>query len=346
MALARQGDGNLLIDFSDDIELIPRVVTTLSDMNLYSTHNIQTDFAQVEIVREVGGELQDTVRGGERFYVGAENAKTFRFDTAHFPLDRQITRGDIQNFREYGTGASPKTLASEVRRVMERIKTIHARTREAVIIDSIRGNAYAPNGTIAYDYYDEFKVSTLKKNFNLNLADPSVDPRSIIETEARAHIIDNANDGAMTYKPVVLFSRKGFEAFSRHPLVTAAYQYYKNDAGWQHGRQRLGMGVEGSVARRWETEDVIYLEDISQGANKVKDTECLVFPLGIHDHFRMYYSPRDAVFDANVAGREIFLFYKEDRFNEKAKVISETNMIMVNTRPELTCHGTVSYTAP
>ncbi len=344
MALARQGDF-LLIDYSDDIELIPRVVTTLEDMNLYTTHNIKTDFAQVEIVRETGDILGDALREGDRIYAGAEAAKTFRFDVPHFPLDRGITRADCANFREYGTGAELKTVASEVNRVMRRIRTTHKRTRESVILEAIRGKAFAPNGTVNYDYYTQFGAT--KATFNLNLGDPSVDPRSVIELDARAHIVDNADDGATTYKPVVVFSRKGFDTFTRHPLINQAYQFYLNGNGWAHGRQRLGNGVEGSVARRWETEDVIYLEDICQdAATKVQDNECLVFPLGIEDHFRMYYAPRVSIFDVGEAGRDIFLFYKEDRFNEKAKVVSETNMLLVNTRPELTVHGVVSYTAP
>ena len=339
MALARSTD-NLLIDFSDDIELTPRIVTTFSDMGLYSTHNIKVDFAQVEIVREVGGVLQDSLRGGDRSYVGSENAKTFRFDIPHFSLDRGMTRADIANLREYGTGANLKTVASEVGRVMKRIRGIHARTREAAIIDSIRGQAYAPNNTVNYNYYDEFGVGALKKTFALKLGDPSVDPRTTIELEARQHIIDNIDDGSHSTKPVVVFSSKGFQAFIDHPLVKSAYNFFSTNTGGNPNRDRLGMGSPSTNARSWDTIDVTYVEDISRN---VSDTECLVFPLGVEEHFRMYYAPMDDMLEVGESGREIFLFYKEDRFHREYKVESETNMLVVNTRPELTCHGTVTY---
>lgn len=339
MANARNTEFSL-VDYTDEIQLFPKVWSLVSGMNLFDIHNITTTIAQVEYVQEKLADIQSRKRGGDRNFVTSEDARTKNLNTAFFPLDRSITAADIQNFREYGTGNTSKTVTSEVARVMARIRSSHALLREKAMALAIQGIGLEGAGIgVDYDYYAEFGFT--QKTANVDFTDVATDPSTIIEKDARRHIIRQAQDGKdshAAYNVIAFCGEDWFSAFIAHPDIEEAYKYFESSQ--DHLRKRLGMESEGDSVRVFKHKGVTYIEDLS---GNFAAGEAYILPERMPEMFRAYYSPADDAEYANTAGQDLYLFYKESRFDRQYKVESETSFLMVNTRPDLVVKSTGTF---
>lgn len=328
MATARNTDFTL-VDYSDEINLFPKVWSLISSMNLFEVHNISTTVAQVERVQEVIADIQARARGGERNYIGNEQASTKTFNVPFFPLDKGITAADIQNFREYGSGNTSKTVLSEIARVMRRVRASHAALTEKLMANAIKGVGIGLGSN--YDYYADFGVT--QHTADVDLTDGAVDPFDTLETEARQYIIKTAQDNTDSFSSYNIVGICGSEYFTNmvnHELVREAYVNYESQQ--EPLRRRLGMGEENTSVRVFRHKGITLIEDLS---GNFAETEAYFFPLGMPDMFRVYYSPADDAQYANTNGQELYLWYKEDSFHRDYKVESETSVLCVPTRPEL-----------
>ena len=321
-----------LVDYTDEIQLFPKVWSLVSGMNLFDTHNITTDTAQIEYVQEKLADIQSRKRGGDRNFVTSENARTKNLNTALFPLDRSITRADVQNFREYGTGNTSKTVTSEIARVMARIRSSHALLKEKAMALAIQGIGLEGAGIGAnYNYYTEFGFTKVSAEVDFTAA--AVDPSATVEEKARREIIRKAQDRTdshASYNIIAMCGENWFSAFIAHPDIQEAYKYFESQQ--DPLRKRLGMENEGDSVRLFKHKGVTYIEDLS---GNFPANNAYVMPQGMPEMFRAYYSPADDLEYANTAGQDLYLFYKENRFDRQYKVESETSFLMVNTRPDL-----------
>lgn len=338
MANARNTDFTL-VDYTEEINLFPKVWSLVSGMNMFDTHSITTTVAQVEYVQEKLAEIGSRRRGGERNYVTSEDGRTENLNVPFFPLDRGITAADIQNFREYGTGNESKTVTSEVARVMARIRSSQSLLKEKAMALAIQGIGLEGAGVgVDYDYYTVFGQT--QQTADVDFTDLTTDPSSVIEAEARRFIIRNAQDGTdshATYNIVAFCGEDWFSGLIAHPEVEEAYKYYESSQ--EPLRRRLGMESEGDSVRVFKFKNVTYIEDLS--GNFAAD-EAYILPMNMPEMFRMYVSPADDLMYANTAGQELYLWYKEDDFNRKYKVESESSFLCVNTRPELVVKSTAT----
>ncbi len=331
MAATRLSDFTL-VDYSDEINLIPRVNTLVQGMGLFDVKYISTTVAQVERVTELTELFDDRARGGERNFIGSESAMTYNFNVPFFPLDRNISAADLQNFREYGTGNAPKTVQDEVIRVMSRLRRSHSELVEKIMIEAIMGNSYSPSGLASYNYYTVWGETQQTADIDFTNGE---DACAIIETSVRRHIIDNANDGAGSYSIIALCGSDWFDAFISSEDVEEAYKYYASSQELLRTRQ----GGE-SNNRRFTHKNITYIEDISGYLSDSADA--YFFPKGIESMFRCYFAPGDDVMSANTAGKELTLLFQQNAFERRARVISETAPLAVNCRPELVVKSTMS----
>ncbi len=330
MANARNTDFTL-VDYTHEINLFPKVWDLISGMGLFTTHNIQTTVAQVEYVQEKLADISARARGGERNFVTSEDAKTVNLTVPFYPLDKAIRAADIQNFREYGTGNNTKTVQMEVARSMNRVRKSHSALRETCMAKAIQGIGLNASGVGSdVNYYTAFGQT--KTSLNVDLSSADVDP-SVIAEQARRQIIKTAQDDKgshASYYTIAICGEQYFSNLIANINIEEAYKYFSSEQ--DPVRRRLGMNDEGDSVRVFRYKGVTYIEDLS--GNFPAD-KAYMFPQGMEEMFRTYYSPADDVDYANTKGQELYLWFKEDRFNRLAKVESETSLLCVNTRPEL-----------
>ncbi|AUR87519.1 major capsid protein E [Vibrio phage 1.101.O._10N.261.45.C6] len=330
MANARNTDFTL-VDYTKEINKFPKVWDLISGMGLFSPHNIQTTVAQIEFVQEKVADIAARQRGGERNYVNSEDAETVNLSVPFYPLDKSIRAADIQNFREYGTGNTEKTVMQEVARSMNRVRKSHSQLREKLMANAIQGVGLNAKGVgKSVDYYAEFGQTKVSLDVELTSAD--VDPSVTAET-ARRSIIKLAQDDKgshASYYTIAICGEKYFSNLIANINIEEAYKYFSSEQ--DPLRRRLGMNDEGDSVRVFRYKGVTYIEDLS---GNFPENKAYMFPQGMEEMFRTYYSPADDMDYANTKGQELYLWFKEDRFNRLAKVESESSMLCVNTRPEL-----------
>lgn len=336
MAVVRSNDFQI-VDLGATLEIVPRQYRLITGMDLFRSYYGRTTIAQVERVDEIITDIPARRRQAERNYVGSEKAQLKNFNIPFFPLDRQITPADVQNFRQYFTADAPKTVQDVVTRVVARIRKSHEQLKEKAMFQAVMGKSWSPEDiTAQYNYYTEWGVT--QHTADVNFTDPAIDPSDIIESEARAYIVDNAGDNGDNYDVIVLASRKWFSALIAHPLVVNAYQYYSSAA--EPLRRRLGMGTESANYREFIHKDIRYIEDIS---GYVPAGEAYILPRGIEDMFQIHFAPADTTSDANQVAEELYMWYKSSAYNREEKIESETSFLTVNCRPELVVKSTGTF---
>lgn len=336
MAVVRSNDFQI-VDLGATLEIVPRQYRLITNMDLFTPYHGVTTIAQVERVDEVVTDFPARRRQGQRNYVGTEKAQLKNFNIPFFPLDRQITAADVQNFRKYFTKDAPKSVQDVVERVVKRIRISHEQLKEKAMLQAVMGKSWSPEDpTAQYNYFTEWGVT--QHTANIDFTDVALDPTDIIEADARAFIIDNAGDNGNNYDIVVLASRKWFSALIKHPLVMNAYQYYSSQQ--EPLRRRLGQGAENANNRSFEHKNVLYIEDIS---GYIPDGEAYILPRGIDDMFQIHYAPADDLREANTPAEELYLWYKSSAYHREEKVESETSFLTVNCRPELVVRSTGTF---
>jgi hypothetical protein len=331
MPIVRSNSDFQLIDYTDEINLIPRANTLLTDMGLFETKYTGSEVIQIERVNEITTLFDDRKRGGERNFIGSENAQTENFSIPFFPLDRHLNASDLQNFRAYGTGNGPKTLESEIIRVMARLRRSHSELIERIMMEAIMGSSYSPSGLASYDYYSVWGQTQQTADIDFTNGE---DAMAIIESDVRRHIIDNANDGASSYKIFAICGSDWFDALISSSDIEEAYKYYSSSQ--ELLRERQGGDL---INRRFVHKGITFIEDIS---GYIDASDAYFMPKGIEGQFQLYYGPGDDIMNVNQSARELTLLFQHDPFNRKARLISETAPLAVVTRPELIVKSTAS----
>lgn len=328
MSFVRQNDFQI-VDLGAMLEVVPRQYRLITEMDLFTPYHGVSTVAQVERVDETLVDVPARRRGGERNYVGSEKAQLKNFNIPFFPLDRQITPADVQNFRQYFTAENPRSVEDVVVRVVKRIQASLATTKEKAMLSAIMGKSWSPADPRAqYNYFDEWGVT--QSIVNVDFTDVAVDPSELIEDQGRGQVVDLAGDNGDNYGIVVVASRQWFSAFIQHPLVQNAYQFYASTQ--EPLRMRLGDGSKNANNRKFEHKGVTYIEDIS---GYIPAGEAYLFPQGIDNMFQIHYAPADTVQDANTVAQELYMFYKSSAYLREEKVEAETSLLTVNSRPEL-----------
>lgn len=316
-----------LVDYTEEINLYPKVWSLISGMDLFDVHNITETKAEIEIVTEVLAEIEARQRGGERNFITSESAVAETLNVPFFPLDRKISAADIQNFRKYGTGEDSKSLVTEIDRVMGRVRSSHAALREKCMALAIQGLGF---GT-SYVYATKFGQTQISAPVDFSAL--TIDPRDTLEASARRPIIKNAQDGSdshAAYSVIALCGETWFDGLLGHPLVADAYSQFESQQ--DPLRKRLGMNSENDSVRVFRSKGIMYVEDLS---GNFAAGEAFILPLNMPEMFRVYFSPIDDAAHANTAGQELYMQYKENSFDRQYKVESETSMLCVNTRNDL-----------
>ncbi len=334
MAITRSfANVNEIVDFTEELLLLPNKYGTINQLGLFQEEGVSEHVIQFEEILDSTGVLVDVVRGA-RGSVGTDRTSKIRaWAIPHFKHDDAIFPSDLIGKRMYGTADQQDTLANARVKKMERIMRIHADTRELARCTLIKsGDVYAPNGTVAMNYYTEFGVT--KKEIDFALDDGTTDVMGKIEA-AIAHIEDNAT-GTSFSGVVGIASPEFFQALISHAKVTNAYQYYR-DGNQQPLRDRLGL--IGSQ-RVFDYGGVTFIEVRGSigGTRLTTSGDCIFVPTG-SDIFRTYFSPANRFDMVGSMGEQMYLFEKMGLDQDKYELMSETNFLNAIRKPAMLVRG-------
>lgn len=327
-----------LVDYTQELILVPNTWGLVNSLNLFRPESVSQHSIIVESTNGTLAVIPDQVRGAGRNNVNKDDTRVTRsFAIPHFPLDDALSPEDIQGKRAYGSPDAAESEAAVLARKMERIRRNHAVTMEFARCQAItQGTVYAPNGTVAHDFYSEFGVSRKIVGFDLNNA--AIDVLAKGE-EVIAHIQDNILTGEVVSSVMALCSPEFFGKLIAHPKVATAYQFYTSTQ--EPLRQRLGGG---GLYRRFEFGGITYVEYRGEynGSKLIPANEAYFIPEGTVDMFITYFSPANKMSLVNTLGEEAYMFAYNDPHDEGMIIQSEHNALHLIRRPAAVVRGTVA----
>jgi hypothetical protein len=325
-----------LVDYTEELLIIPNTWGLMNELNVFENEGVAQHSITVEKIDQTLALITDRTRG-ERNNVNKDDGRELHsFPIPHFPLDDYITPDDIQGKRAYGEANAEEQLGFVRARKLQRIRRNHAVTLEAARMQAITaGTAYAPNNTIAIDWYSAFGITRTEVDFVLGTGTTDVVGRGELVLAA---IQDNVLSGDIVNEIVGLCSPAFFTKLIAQAGVKEAYKYYSSTQ--DPLRNRLGSGLY----REFSHGGIRYIEyrGSYNGTALIPAGDAYFMPMGVTDMFKTYFSPANKFGFVNTSGEEAYVFeYPGDR-DEKIVLQSESNFINMLRRPQVVVRGFTS----
>jgi hypothetical protein len=316
-----------LVDYTEELLLVPNKWGLINELGIFRDEGVAQHSVTVESNQGTLGLVTDKVRG-EKNNVNKDDTRNLRsFAIPHFPLDDGIKPEDVQGKRAYGSADAAETEAAVMARKLERIRSSHAATLEAARAYALTtGSIYAPNGTVAGNFYADFGVTRKEIDFALGTTTTDVLGKS---EEAIAHIQDNILSGETVSNVTVLCSPAFFGKLITQAGIKEAYKYYSSTQ--EPLRQRLGSGLY----RRFVHGGVEYIEyrGSYNGQALIPAGDAYALPLGTADMFVTYYSPANKFSHVNTIGEQAYAFTYRDPKDSEIQIQTESNFLNLVRRP-------------
>lgn len=328
-------------DLTQELMLVPNVWGLTQQLGIFQTEGVTQETVTLEVISKSYGVLEDRVRGQRAMLNKDYTRKLHSFAVPHFPGDDAIYPKDIAGKRAYGSD-NAETLDAVRARKLERIRMSHAATLESARMNAIvNGTAYAPNGTVSYNWYTEFGAVRKEVDFVLDVGTTNILAK--IE-EVIAHIQDNAFTGTVVGEIYALCSPEFFTALISHPAVVEAFKYYT--ASQQVLRERLNARGLDARYREFSYGGVLFIEyrggfagTMGSITRYIPAGDAYFMPSTGGDDFVTYFAPAQKFDLIGTVGQEAYVFEYADPKGEQITLESETNPLVVLRRPSLVVRG-------
>lgn len=320
------------VDHTPAMLVIPNQWQLVDSLGIFTEQGVAERTITLEKISQTIALVSDR-SWGERSQQNKDYTRELRsFPMPHFPFDDYISPQDIQGKRAYGSD-NVETLDAVRLRKLERIRNSFAKTMEVARMQLITaGTAYAPNSTIAVNYYTEFGFSQQVVDFVFGTT--TTDIRGKIESGI-AYIQDNVNAGEIAGNFVCLCNSVFFGNLINHATTINAYQYYSSTQ--DPLRTRLTAAGLDSRFREFDYGGVRFIE-YRAGTSYIPagngHGEAYLFPTNIGDMFETYFAPANKLTLVNTLGEEIYAFEYRDIHDEGHLIQSESNFLNVLRRPQ------------
>lgn len=319
-------------DLTEELVSIPNTYGLINELGIFRSEPVSQHTITVESNGTTLSLIKDQARGS-RNNVGKDDGREIRaFPIPHFPVDDYLSPQDLQGRRAYGSDAAETEEAAKAR------KMISLRKRHAITVEFARAHAvttgtiYAPNGTVAGNYYTDFGVQRKEIAFDLTNAatDVLAKQREVID-----HIQENLESGEVPTGFIALCSPEFFDAYVQQAGVKEAYKFY------QSTQEPLRNGLRDGRYAKFTHGDVTLYRYIGsyKDANGVSQriipaNEAYYLPVGTEDTFISYFSPANKLDLVNTLGEEVYLFEYRDPKGTKVELESEHNALHLVRRPQ------------
>jgi hypothetical protein len=323
-----------VVDYTPEINLIPNKWSLTDELNIFTKEFVSQNTITFEKTAGTLALITDQVRGTRSNVNKDDNRQLHSYSIPHFPLDDYISPQDIQGKRAYGSVDAAETEAAVIARKLERIRRNHAATAEAAKMQALTvGSIYAPNGTVAANYYTDFGITRKEVDFVLNTATTNVIEK--VE-EVIAHITDQMLSGDFPSGGIVaLCSPQFFAKLVKQSNVVESFKYYTSTQ--EPLRSRLGSGLY----RRFQYGGVEFIEyrGAFNGTALIPAGDAYFIPAGTMDTFVSYYGPANKFENVNTVAEEMYAWTFRDQKGSKIEVETESNFLHMVRRPQVVVRG-------
>lgn len=335
---------NLLQDRTATINKIENEYGLFTQLGIFGEEGITTRTFQYDQYEDGFGLVEDRAWGSKRDqFAGKEVLETYAFPIPHFPFDGHIKPSDIQSRRAPGTDSDFDTVSAAVARELARIRKSWAQTKEWAHREAIvNGVVYAPNGTVAVDYYASLGVTRKEVDYLLGTPTTEVQEKS---EEVIGHCQDNLQDGSLVTEFIGVASPEFFSKLVRHAKYEEAYKYWNaSNANGALLRDRLPTLPNG-MRTFLDGAGVLWIEYRAsvKGTSMIPANEAYVLPLDTDgDTFKTVYAPADHMDYTNTEGMSAYAWTYELERGRGIDVETESNFADFIFKPQCVVKCTTS----
>jgi hypothetical protein len=307
------------------INHVPNRYGRLEALNLFPAK--PTRFRQI-LIEERNGVLNllPTLPVGSPGTVGVRGKRKLRsFVVPHIPHDDVVAPEEVQGIRAFGSETELETVAGVLAQHLETMRNKHAITLEHLRMGALKGVILDADGSVLYDLFDEFGITSKSTSFALASDGTNVRQKCI---DVLAHIEDNLR-GEFITSVRCLCSPEFFEKLTGHTKVEKAYENFQQGvmlrddvrAGFTFGgitfEEYRGQATDGNGASR---------RFIAAG-------EAHAFPVGTVDTFATYFSPADFNETVNTLGQPLYAKQEPRKFERGTDLHTQSNPLPMCHRP-------------
>lgn len=308
------------------INEMPHKPTQLGDSGLFEYDGVAT--LTVEIEKD--GYTLDIVSTAARGAPGASMGRAHRdlrtFRIPHIPMNDQVMADEVQGVRQFGTTDQPEPLEARINQVLAIGKGKLDYTLEYHRVGALKGIVYDKDGSVLYNFFDEFGVAQQTHDFNLDNGDTDVREECDIALEK----ISDHLGGVMMTGAVAWCGKTFFRDVVGHPSVK---QTYLNQAQAAELRTQLPDSVDigGIIFRR-------YRGNLG-GTAMIGDNDCHIVPTGVSGLLIGRFAPAPYNETVNTVGLPFYAKAIEKRNGTGWDLEMQTNPLHVCTRPRAIIKG-------
>ena len=328
-----------VVDRTDNLVQIPNNVGIINALGLF-TDDYRSQ-KNIEITRSTRRTtlLEDRNWDERNQTIAGRAAESLLLKIPHFPADDAITPNDIDgmvNGSSLAEIAELETVASVRADKMVALREAHGWTKEVARMQLItQGTAYAPRGTIATNFYDEFGITREEIGVDLSAA---TDPRTTIAGARRAVRSGLTGGQAGTVRSfVALASDSFYNALLQNAYVTDALKYVDQGQALSILLGQGGQAVPGMDAR-FESVTMFGVTWINAGAAGYEDDDgefvplipegdAYLLPVGVRDMFKTYYAPANRFATVNRRAQGSYWFEYLSEKDDIIEIMTEQNFL-------------------
>jgi len=320
------------------VEKYPFQPTGIGDLQLFEPDPIRTTALAVEERQGKLTLIPFSERGAEGTQRETEKRKARYFEVPRLMHDDTITAQEIQNIRAFGTESELMQLETEVARRVNGPTGLTSNieyTWEFQRLAAIQGQCLDSDGSIKYDWFQEFGISKPKDIiFDLTLtADGSATKPNSVRPLCNEIVRTMARKSQGAFKNgtevYALCGDAFWDALTNHPDVIKTYYNWAAAAELREGSAFQAMRFGGISWFNYRGSD-------DATTISIKPDEVKFFPKGAPGIFKVAYAPGETFEWVNTPGKPIYLLPIFDT-QRKAwwKVEAYSYPLHICTRPEV-----------
>ena len=273
-------------------------------------------------------QLLPSVPRGAPSTVGKRGSRKVRTCAVpHIPHDDVVKPEEVQNLRAFGTEDELAALSDIMAMHLQHMRNKHAITLEYHRMGAIKGIILDADGSVIYNLYDEFGITP--KVINFQFSNPTFDVKGAclsIRRWVELHLFGEVMNGV-----TALVSPEFYDAFTSHPRVEKAWQFYQN-----------GQLLQADTRKGFPFGGVTFQEYIGQASDDqgtirrfIAEGEGHALPTGTAQTFCTYFAPADMMEAVNALGLPLYAKVEPMKFNRGAELHTQSNPLAMCHRPQL-----------
>ncbi|OHV83655.1 major capsid protein [Rhizobium sp. LCM 4573] len=304
------------------INLLPPQPTSVDGFATFVESGINTTTVSVE---EKDGKI-GVVKSQPRGFIGRGQSSTKRrlrkFDVPHYPEFDSIMASEVQGVRQFG---SDNTMESVEAKLAEKRADLLGKlnlTIDAGKWGAIQGVLYDADGSVLYDWFDEFGVA--RNEITIDLSDATINLRD--KMIAAKRLAEKELGGYTFTKFTVALPAAVFDEFVSHVSNKEAYDRWQ-DGAFLRADNRSGFMIADNIEVK-----SVDITDLGNGLKTIPDDEGFMVP-NANGLLKVNYSPADTLEAANTIGLPYYMASEPMPFGKGVELQAETNFLAYAEKP-------------